>query len=214
MDIQEARSILGDRLLCQDRLAKLVWPFAFAAAEIPAIPFSRATLQQQSGTHILIHTPKHDAQGARIDLLYLREAFGIDPDRMQPCFYNQDWYVREAFAMSGLDGGWHLVAGEVLEERRAEDPSQIESGLPAAQAFPAAVTCAFTFFAWWLASGGKKLWQYDFSWCRDRDDNNDRIYVGRYDDPKGLSKSGFSVHRHLALRPAYSVAPEWLRDDS
>jgi hypothetical protein len=211
MLVSQAKSIMGDSLFCPDRLRGLTWPFALAAEPTPVIPYSASILERTRYSHILIHTPGRDAQGAPINLMHLRAAFGMDPAVSEPCLYNQDWYVREGFAHLALDGGWHLVAMRVLEGARAKDPSAIEQGLPSGEGFPAAVTCVFTFLAWWLATGGEKLWRHDFVWCRDRDDNNDRIYVGRYDDPKGLSKSGFSIHRHLALRPAYSAAPEILQ---
>ena len=47
------------------------------------------------------------------------------------------------------------------------------------------------------------LWWHDFVWCSDVDHNGDRIYVGKYHDIDGVNKNGFSIHRHLALRPCY-----------
>jgi len=208
MDISEATAILGDRILCLARLRGLSWPISLGDGGAPAVPFSRDVLLRVRDTHILVYAPSHDAAGRSIDLMFLRAAFGTDTAQAEPCFYNQDWYAREAFVASPLDGNWHLLPVRVMEDARAVDPGVIEKGLPPLESFPAAVTCAFAFFAWWFATGGEKLWRHDFVWCRDRDDNQDRIYVGRYDDPKGFSKSGFSIHRHLALRRAYSAAPE------
>ena len=42
-----------------------------------------------------------------------------------------------------------------------------------------------------------------FIWCNDVDANGDRIYVGRYFDPLGISKNGFSVHRQLRIKNNY-----------
>jgi len=100
-----------------------------------------------------------------------------------------------------------LIAKRVLENARASAPEKIEAVF-GDEKFPTAVTCAFAFFAWWHHTGGEKLWKYDFLWCSDRDHNGDRIYVGRYEDPAGVNKNGFNIHRHLALRPSYSAAPE------
>jgi hypothetical protein len=120
--------------------------------------------------------------------------------------YNQDWYLKEDFANMAPDGKWHLIRKEVLEEARAKQPADIERAFTGEQ-FPTAITCAFTFFAWWHLRG-ELLWKNDFVWCSDRDHNGDRIYVGRYEDPTGVNKNGFNVHRYLSLGSPYSAAPE------
>lgn len=166
------------------------------------IPFSDEALEQRASSHILVFTPRIE----RLTIVGLRELFGTDPAKREPCMYNQDWYLNEAFANTPPDGKWHLVHKAVLEDARAKLPETIESSLSAEQ-FPSAVTCAFTFFAWYLAKD-EMLWKHDFLWCSDRDHNGDRIYVGRYEDPSGVNKNGFNVHRHLSLRSEYSAAPE------
>src|SRR3989344_3859430 len=105
------------------------------------------------------------------------------------------------------DGKWHLIRKAVREDARAKRPEDIQSTLSGEQ-FPSAITAAFAFFAWWHLSGGEKLWKNDFLWCSDTDHSGDRIYVGRYEDPDGINKNGFNVHRHLSLRPSHSAAPE------
>jgi len=189
-----------------DELKKM--PVQFDLSDIPAIPFARATLDARAATHLLVFTPARFVDGTPVTLNALREQFGMDPGVSEPCFYNQDWYVNEDFAeKTTLDGAWHLIRKEVLEDMRAKQPEEIESALTKEE-FPSAVVCAFTFFAYWFLTGGKKLWNNDFVWCRDRDHNDDRIYVGRYEDPMGVNKNGFNIHRHLSLRSAYSAAPE------
>lgn len=175
----------------------------------PVVPFSEDVLKKHADTHILIYTPAAYADGAPITLNSLRKRFGTDPAVSEPCFYDQDWYEKEDFASKeSLDGKWHLIRKGVLEDIRAKLPEDIEAALGTSEAFPSAVTHAFTFFAYWFATGSEMLWKHDFVWCYDRDHNGDRIYVGRYEDPAGVNKNGFNVHRHLSLRPAYSAAPE------
>lgn len=158
---------------------------------------------EDRGTHIAVRTP------AGITINQLREDFGIDPAISEPCFYNQDWYLKEGFASTtATDGEWHVLPKNVRDEWRAKRPEDIESELASTERLPTAVTAAFTFFAYWHHTGGEKLWKHDFLWCSDRDHNGDRIYVGRYEDPDGINKNGFNIHRHLALRPSYSAAPE------
>lgn len=177
--------------------------------EAPAVPFSESVLRVHDDTHILIFTPATYADGTSITLNSLREKFGMDPAVSEPCMYNQDWYVKEDFAAKqSLDGGWHLIRKNVLEEARAKRPEEIEPSLGVHESFPTAVTSTFTFFAYWYMTGGEKLWKHDFVWCSNRDHNGDRVYAGRYEDPTGINKNGFNVHRHLALRPDYSAAPE------
>jgi hypothetical protein len=177
-------------------------PLQFSG-DAPAMPFGEERLAALAQTHFLIYTP------AGFTINSLREQFGMDPAVKEPCFYNQDWYVAEDFAAKvTTDGKWHLLPLGVKEEWRAKRPEDIEGELTDKEQFATAVTCVFAFFAYWFTTDGKRLWEHDFVWCSDRDHNNDRIYVGRYEDPAGVNKNGFNIHRHLALRPAYSAAPE------
>ena len=190
-------------------LSRLPEPFAFRDLSAPPVPFSEDTLKKCADSHLLVFTPSAFPDGTPITLTALRERFSMDPAVSEPCFYNQDWYLKEDFsAATALDGKWHLLPLRVLEDARAKRPEEIEAGLGSGEAFPTAVTCAFAFFAYWLHTAGAALWKNDFLWCSDRDHNGDRIYVGRYEDPAGVNKNGFNIHRHLALRPAYSAAPE------
>ncbi len=202
MTTTQAKTLFGKNFLGPEELIALAGPFSFPGISAPEIPFSDDVLASHAQTHILIFTP-----ALPITINSLREMFGMDPAH-EPCMYNQDWYIHEDFAeKKTLDGAWHVLQKDVREDLRAKRPEDIESGLKGEQ-FPTAVTCTFAFFAWWLHTNGEKLWKNDFVWCSDRDHNDDRIYVGRYEDPAGVNKNGFNIHRHLALRPAYSAAPE------
>lgn len=136
-----------------------------------------------------------------VNIRNLRNVFGTDPEISEPCFYNQDWYLNEKFIDETLDFRWYLVRKDVFDQSRAVDPNLlIENKVR----FPSAILCCYTFFAFWFARG-IKLWEYEFIWCNDKDHNGDRIYVGKYTDIDGINKNGFSIHRHLALRPCYSA---------
>ncbi len=203
MTIEEARAIMDRNFIGPDELMTLPAPFAFGSLTASEIPFSLDALKEHAGTHILVFTPHVDG----MTINWFREQFDMDPAR-EPCMYNQDWYVKESFASkTSLDGAWHLIQKDVREDTRAKRPEDIETMLRDEQ-FPTAITCTFTFFVWWLLREGEILWKHDFLWCSDRDHNGDRIYVGRYEDPERINKNGFNIHRHLALRPAYSAAPE------
>lgn len=192
-----------------EEFKKMPASLSFGDAVAPVVPFSTETLAAHADTHILIFTPRTFSDNTPVTVNALRERLGIDPAASEPCMYNQDWYLKEAFAAAETpDGGWHLIRKGVLEGTRAKRPDEIEAALGTEESFPTAVTCAFAFFAYWFATDGGRLWNHDFVWCRDRDHNGDRIYVGRYEDPSGLNKNGFNIHRHLALRPSYGAAPE------
>ena len=34
----------------------------------------------------------------------MRNHFGTTPSAHEPCFYNQDWYVKESFALAAAGG--------------------------------------------------------------------------------------------------------------
>lgn len=135
-----------------------------------------------------------------INLRLLRKVFGVNPDEAEPCLYNQDWYMQEGFMDTFLNKQWYLIKKEVLEDSRAIMPLElIDRGI----VFPPAILCGYTFFAYYYAYN-EYLWYHDFVWCQDVDHNGDRIYVGKYHDVDGVNKNGFSIHRHLALRPCYA----------
>ncbi len=125
----------------------------------------------------------------------------------EPCFYNQDWYLQEPFARDRvLPSGWFLLRKTLADESRGALPAIHQRGDDNAATLPYAIACAYAFFAYFLCTEGKLLWPHDYLWCVDLDHNNDQIYVGRYNDPSGINKNGFSIHRHLVIRSCYGVA--------
>ena len=181
------------------QLQGLVFP-SLSLDEKP-IPFDDDTLRKaESEGYILVWCPASLA-GTAVTLRFLRDRFGIDPALSEPCFYNQDWYLSEAFMDRPLDDAWHLIRKDVLESSRAVQPTDL---LQTGFCFPPAVLCAWVFFAWYYVRN-QFLWWHDFVWCSDTDHNGDRVYVGKYHDIDGVNKNGFSIHRHLALRSCYGA---------
>ncbi len=139
--------------------------------------------------------------GQDLSIRFMRDKFGIDPDVYTPCFYNQDWYMQENFINTTLENKWYLIKKDVFENARAIQPIElIKKGIN----FPSAILSTYTFFAYYFCYE-EFLWKHDFLWCSDLDHNEDRVYVGKYEDVDGINKNGFSIHRHLALRPCYSA---------
>lgn len=162
--------------------------------EVPDVNFTEEVLINSSKDYILVYGV--DA----INILDFRKCFGVNPDKSEPCLYNQDWYLSESFIQRRMDNKWFLLKKNVFENTRGVMPIDI---IKQNIKFPTAIQCVYTFFAYFFVYG-EMLWYHDFLWCEDVDHNGDRIYVGKYHDIDGINKNGFSIHRHLSLRPCYA----------
>jgi hypothetical protein len=179
----------------------------FNLSTLPPINFSEERLKEIAASHILILGVPRNAAGKKLTLNSLRDFFGLDPAIKEPCFYNQDWYLNESFAVDEtLKQKWYAIARQVKASSRAKRPDEIAAFLGPGESFPSAILMAYTFFANYFLNGKEILWPHDFIWCSDQDKNGDIIYVGRYEDPNCLNKNGFNIHRHLSIRPCYGAA--------
>ena len=197
--IAEARDILGKGFIGPDELGKYSMQMGIQKPQqVPKIPYSIPELRSRSEDYLLVLGTSRMSSGVPLSLLSLRAHFGADPDRFEPCFYNQDWYMKETFMSKPLSDAWYMVRKSVFEGSRAQSPELIGGNYT----LPSAVQCAYVVFINYFCTG-EYLWEHDFVWCEDKDHNGDRIYVGKYNDITGVNKNGFSVHRHLALRKWY-----------
>ena len=196
---EEAKAIMGSSFIGVDELKRSKLLSLELNGGIPEIGFSKEALMQKKDDYILILGISRFADGTPVTIRNLKKLFGKDPEISEPCFYNQDWYDNEDFIDVPMKNGWYLIRKNVYEESRAIQPQELMQKY----AFPTAISCTYTFFTAWLALG-VKLWYHDFVWCSNTDHNGDRIYVGKYHDVDGINKNGFSIHRHLALRPCYA----------
>ena len=182
-DYKLAKSIMGSNFIGIDELKSIKsMRFAFDK-NIPDIFFSEGVLEQKKDNYILILGVSNFFNGDPVTIRNLRNLFGKNPEVSEPCFYNQDWYDKENFVDISMSDEWYLIRKNVYEESRAVQPQE----LMRKYLFPSAVSCTYAFFTAWLALG-IRLWYHDFVWCSDTDHNGD----------------GFSIHRHLALRPCYA----------
>lgn len=197
--LEEAKKIFGKDFIGPDELLKYSKQMGIKTpAKIPNVPYSPSELRKRSEDYLLVLGSSTMSSGDPLSLLSLRTHFGVDPDVFEPCFYNQDWYLKEKFMTDPLTDEWYIVRKSVFQNTRAQNPEQISAELK----LPSAVQCAYAFFMNCFNTG-EYLWEHDFVWCRDKDHNGDRIYVGKYHDIAGINKNGFSIHRHLALRQWY-----------
>lgn len=169
------------------------------------IPYSISELDILKDDYLLILGFKEFKNHSKFNILTLRNLFGIDPQKSEPCFYNQDWYINETFILDTLEPKWYLIRKEVIQSTRRMEPQKIVSELGIN--LPSALICAFAFFLNY-SFNNSKLWEFDFVWCSDLDHNGDRIYVGKYSDVSSINKNGFSIHRHLLLRDFYGAINE------
>lgn len=169
-------------------------------SDVPELNYSIEELNDKATDYLLV-LGYSGFEGQPVNIIRFRETFGVDPERREPCLYNQDWYLQEEFVQKTLETKWYLLKRDVIEESRAVLPQEL---IQQNMEFPTAILCVYSFFAEYF-SCGDYLWYHDFVWCSDLDHNGDRIYVGKYHDIDGINKNGFSIHRHLALRPCYGA---------
>jgi hypothetical protein len=198
--IKEAKEIMGSNFIGHEELALIADNLGIKVpSEIPSIFYDLLELQDKQNDYILILGVSQMKNGDPLSLKTLRNRFGFNPNVSEPCFYNQDWYLKENFVNKTLDFKWFLVRKSVFPESRSKSPDILKLKYN----LPSAILCAFTFFANYFHTGGEVLWPNDFIWCSDNDANSDQVYIGRYIDNTGFSKNGFSIHRHLKIRDNY-----------
>lgn len=202
MTIDKAKEIMGSQFIGIDELRICAPALNFDIPDVdalPPIPYDAQTLTRCRENYYLVLALETFNGGTPVTCRSFKAIFGFDPQQSEPCFYNQDWYDHEEFIDRPLESGWFLIRKNVYEDSRAVQPTELIKSTN----FPPAVKCVYAFFVLWLAKG-EKIWYHDFIWCSDLDHNGDRIYVGKYHDIDGINKNGFSIHRHLALRPCYA----------
>ncbi len=209
-NIETAKKIMGKNFVGPEELSKISTRFKISVPEnkIPLIPFSSDFLKTISRDYILILGLSKDKNGKSLTINKMRDILGFNPEKSEPCFYNQDWYLKENFAaVKKLDFKWYLVSKKINNNTKGEDPNRIKKMIKKGEDFPSAILVTFTFFVYYFLTG-EVLWKNDFVWCKDNDSNGDRIYVGRYSDPKRKNKDGFNVHRLLSISNHYGLASE------
>jgi len=171
----------------------------------PDLPVLHEKVRSEPHNFIIILGIPYTQNNEPVNIITLRNIFGIDSTISEPCFYNQDWYLKEDFVNKSIEFKWYILRKYLIEETKGKDPEIISKTLT----FPTAILCTYTFFIYSLAFK-KYLWPTEFIWCSDTDHNNDRIYVGRYFDPSGINKNGFNIHRHLKIRKIYGSIEQTL----
>jgi len=200
-DVEVARKIFGDDFIGYEEISKIATEIGIRLPKnVPEIQFTETELKIHSNDCILILGVDCMADGKALTISNLRHRFGTDAEKHEPCFYNQDWYLKEDFMDRILECKWYLIKKNIIHESRAVAPDILDKKFN----FPQAVLCTYVFYIYWFHNH-TALWKYDFVWCSDHDHNGDIIYVGKYSDIDEVNKNGFSIHRHLALRDCYGA---------
>jgi len=212
-DFKKIQEIFGKNFIGPEQLDSIknnmgiLSPFEMTT-DIPIIPFDFDVLQKHSTDYILILGIPTAFDNKPLTINKMRSIFGYNPYVKEPCFYDQDWYLKEYFACRNkLEFKWYLIRKKVFEEGRGKNVNEINLVLKHHK-LPSAVLACFTFFSYYYLNSNELLWKHDYIWCRDKDHNGDQIYVGRYLDPEGINKNGFNIHRHLEIRTFYSFVDE------
>ncbi len=207
MDANAAKSIMGKNFIGPNELTSIAAEINITPIKtIPKIHYDEKTLKKCAKDYVLVLGVEKNKNGTALTLNSMRSFLGLGPAISEPCFYNQDWYIKEKFASTTtLKNKWYLIRKNVLKESRGVRPDILLGKLKKGEQFPSAILTAHTFFAFYFLHNGVKLWNNDFIWCCDKDKNGDRIYTGRYTDPKKINKNGFNIHRHLSIRPVYGA---------
>jgi len=213
MDITIAKKVMGKNFIGPDELLKISDDFPIKIMKrIPTINFDVQRLEKIKNDYVLILGSAKFANGQDLTINKMRSKFGFNPAKKEPCFYNQDWYLKEKFASkTSLKFQWYLIRKKVVLETRGQDPKIVSQKLNTNKIFPTAILTAYTFFAYYFLNNKQMLWKHDFVWCSDCDKNGDRIYTGRYQDPKKINKNGFNIHRHLSIRPCYGAVVQIIK---
>lgn len=201
-ELKELESLFGKNFIGPEQVNNLLIEMGLPLLkeeDVPEMNYELGLLQSKASDYLLVmgYAGTNDSP---LTIIRFRDTFGVDPDKKEPCLYNQDWYLAEDFVKTILEKRWYLIKKDVIEESRAVMPTDL---MAKNIAFPSAILCTYTFFAYYFACS-EYLWWHDFVWCCDTDHNGDRIYVGKYNDVDCINKNGFSIHRHLALRPCYA----------
>ena len=202
-EIKELESLFGNNFIGPEQVNNLLKAMGLPLLnedDVPEMNYELELLQSKASEYLLVmgYAGEKDSP---LNILRFRETFGVDPEKKEPCLYNQDWYLSEDFVNTTLEKRWYLIKKDIFEESRAVMPAEL---IRKNISFPSAILCTYSFFANYFFYGDY-LWYHDFVWCSDLDHNGDRIYVGKYHDVDGVNKNGFSIHRHLALRPCYGA---------
>lgn len=201
--MEREKNIIGIEKLkaVAEKLGIFVSPKNYS--DVPVIPekLSKEYYKNSESNILILGIPLYKDQ-TPLTIVKMREHFGIDPEINEPCFYNQDWYMNEKFAnQTNLEFKWYLIPKGLINISKGltVDEYKRNENISGNLLLPSALLTAFTFFTYNLLFD-ETIWPNEYIWCSDFDNNHDRIYIGKYYDPKRINKNGLEIHRHLTIK--------------
>ena len=126
-DIVKVRQQYGINFIGSEEIAKIAPDLGVQLpAVIPELLYTKDEIDAHAADSILILGTDKMEDGRALTLMSLRERFGIDSNVNEPCFYNQDWYLKENFMQTGIENKWYLIRKNVFEDSRAVSPTILE----------------------------------------------------------------------------------------
>ena len=125
VSVEKAKSIMQENFIGPEELSKIEWLFHDDNIIVPSIPFSEDELETKKNDYILILGVDRLSDGRTLTIRNLQSVFGKDPDKSEPCFYNQDWYDKEDFIDTPMKNEWFLIRKEVYQDSRAVQPNEL-----------------------------------------------------------------------------------------
>ena len=114
-NIESVKEIFGNNFIGLKELTSISKPMQICVDTLePPIPYGIDQLIKFKDTYLLILGISWMQNGKPVTIKSLRELFGIDPSRSEPCFYNQDWYLNEEFINYQLTNEWFLIKKSIL----------------------------------------------------------------------------------------------------
>ena len=147
--IEKAKRLFGNNFVGLEELRPLFekMRLSYVSVQVPIIQYSYDELLKYSKDYVLI-LGIPELNNTPLSIHTFRNVFGVNPDLLEPCFYNQDWYLNEDFIYKTLDLRWYLLKRDVLEDSRAVQPDEL---LKNNVIFPNAILCVYTFWAYYYA---------------------------------------------------------------
>ena len=202
----EAKNVLGNNFIGPTEIEKLRLGFTIPSlVEVPNISFSIEELREKANTHILFLGIPHLNSKLLVNIKNLKNIFGENPELNLPCFYFQDWYENQDFIKECIDLKWFFIPKELNKNTKGKSPESLMRQSVNFQKLNSAIEIIYLFFVYYLHTKGEVLFEGDYIWTRNLDNNGDIIYVGNYQDSFHQKRIGFEIHRHLSIKSNYGA---------